>query len=103
MNKTVEEQISGLLRSARESIKAAYLKGYAVAKNDDEIRVGDEVYIIGESYKYVVTNINNSGITIMSSKGLFIPIMPKQHLRKTGRHYDISGFLKKLAEERNNE
>lgn len=34
MNKTVEEQISEFLSNSQENIKAAYLKGYAVAKKE---------------------------------------------------------------------
>lgn len=66
----------------------------------DEIRVGDEVYIINENDKSVVTNIFNAShgpvAMLLSGDAKWIDV-GLQYLNKTGKHYDaIEEVLEEL-------
>ena len=67
---------------------------------DAEIRVGDEVYIISENNKSVVTNIFNAShgpvAMLLSGDAKWIDV-GLQYLNKTGKHYpQIAEVLKEL-------
>lgn len=69
-------------------------------QKDDKIRVGDEVYIISENNKSVVTHIFNapqgSVAMLLSGDAKWIDV-ELQYLNKTGKHYDaIEEVLKEL-------
>ena len=71
-----------------------------IEADDEEIRVGDEVYIINENNKSVVTNIFNAShgpvAMLLSGDAKWIDV-GLQYLNKTGKHYDaIEEVLKEL-------
>ena len=66
----------------------------------DEIRVGDEVYVISENNKSVVTHIFNNShgpvAMLLSGDAKWIDV-ELQYLNKTGKHYDaIDDVLNEL-------
>lgn len=98
-------QIDGLIRQMTECLENAYNRGYkqGIADgniNDDEIRVGDEVYSETYGEKGVVTKVwENSDIIILSSNCSMIRT-PKNKVKKTGKHYDeMEKLLEKMRGE----
>ena len=82
--------------SASEAI--ARIKEYEgrQKKADDEIHVGDEVYCLNPTHKYVVLGfLDNGKIFVFSGKGL-TGTFPSNQVHKTGRKYPIMEILKKL-------
>lgn len=69
-------------------------------KKDDEIRIGDEVYVINENYKSVVTHIFDTSygpVAMLLSGDAKWLSMELQYLNKTGKHYSqIEEVLKEL-------
>lgn len=76
------------------------IKALEQKQKEDEIRVGDEVYIINENNKSVVTNIFNAShgpvAMLLSGDAKWIDV-ELQYLNKTGKHYSqIEEVLKEL-------
>ena len=69
---------------------------------DDEIRVGDEVYIIDRNHAFVVTHITEAGnIVGISEAGKYVDATKPELLHKTGRHFnEIEEVLKRMQEDR---
>ena len=68
-------------------------------EKDEEIKVGDEVYLFNSSYKHVVIYIDVEAdiANIISSSGNNTTVSPSI-LHKTGKHYDIKSILNQLKE-----
>lgn len=63
---------------------------------DDEIHVGDEVYCLNPTHKYVVLGfLDNGKIFVLSGKGLTGSFALNQ-VHKTGRNYPVMEILEKL-------
>ena len=90
--------------SASEAI--AKIKEYEEKqKKDDEIKVGDEVYIIMENYPSVVScvfsesGLDNPKAVHITGSGKYA-VTPCSQLHKTGRHFDcIAEVLEQLKGE----
>lgn len=82
------------------------VKALEQKQKEDEIRVGDEVYIINENNKSVVTHIFNAShgpaAMLLSGDAEWIDVdLP--YLTKTGKHYSqIEEVLKELRGDENN-
>ena len=68
-------------------------------KKKDELKVGDEVYILDRNYPYIVTSVDSLGyISFFSQNGKWGG-EHKSKLKKTGRHFpQIAEVLKQMQE-----
>jgi hypothetical protein len=99
MNKEIEQRIHEF---AEKMYQAGYQAGYEEHQKqaDAEVRVGDEVYVIDENNKSVVTNILNAShgpvAMLLSGDAKWIDV-GVQYLNKTGKHYpQIAEVMKEL-------
>ena len=68
-------------------------------KQDDEIKVGDEVYVLDKNRTYVVTRITDAGIAVLIAQSGCYSEFNKCNLKKTGRHFpEIAEVLRKMQE-----
>lgn len=86
--------------SASEAVQEIKSYEEKQKQTDAEVRVGDEVYIISENNKSVVTSIFNAShgpvAMLLSGDAKWIDV-ELQYLNKTGKHYDaIEEVLKEL-------
>ena len=105
MSKTVEEQISGFIYNAKESLKAAYCKGYNNGLNDGNINDGTFATKVKESYdnglndaekalKRVISEPSRGGLyanemqEIFGTKGICAILLT----------YSVSEIIKKIRE-----
>lgn len=66
----------------------------------DEFKVGDEVYQLNESYRYVISAFIDDDRAVLISKHGNWGTGPLNTLKKTGRHFDqMNEILEKLEEE----
>lgn len=93
---------SHIIRDFSPSEAVQEIKGYEEKQKqaDAEISVGDEVYIINENDKSVVTNIFNAShgpvAMLLSGDAKWIDV-GLQYLNKTGKHYpQIAEVMKEL-------
>lgn len=96
-------QDDNILRSANKFYKST-LQDAIERMRFGKIEVGDEVYLLDENNKKVVTEIHPAryGLvaTTITSSGKFGESIPVSQLRKTGKHYDeIPKVLLMLQEE----
>lgn len=96
-------QDDNILRSANNFYKST-LQDAIESMRFGKIEVGDEVYILDENNKRIVTEIHLAryGLvaTTIKSNGKFGESIPVSQLRKTGKHYDeIPKLLSMLQEE----
>lgn len=89
--------------SASEAI--AKIKEYEEKQKTEDIKVGDEVYIIMENYPSIVTcifsesGLDNPKAVHITGNGKYA-VTPCSQLHKTGRHFDqIAEVLEQLKEE----
>ena len=68
---------------------------------NDEFEVGDEVYQLNESYRYVISAFfDDDGRAVLISKNGKWGTSPLTILKKTGRHFDqMNEILEKLGED----
>ena len=66
-----------------------------MSKQDDSIKVGDEVEVINSGNKYIIAWIHGSLLSGFAHDGLTCRLGPKD-VRKTGRHFEISPILEAL-------
>lgn len=88
--------------SASEAIEN--IKEYEKEKQEEEqeIRVGDEVYFLDNTMKYVVTNIDGEFLKLVDCTG-DVDVDLIQNFTRTGLHFDeIENVLKKLKERKGN-
>lgn len=88
--------------SASEAI--AKIKEYEEKQTDDEIRVGDEVYIKTDGCKGIVWGIEDVDFENFGEYLVFggtSTMYHGEHLEKTGRHFDqIEEVLKQMQEDK---
>ncbi len=67
---------------------------------NNELHIGDEVYILDKNNKAVVTSLLDNGrkVNILCTSGNYL-VVETQKLHKTGRLYSIEDILKELSEE----
>ena len=66
-------------------------------KQDNEIRVGDEVYYLDHNYKSIVTRVED-GVAVMITNNGKWSTCNTEELHKTGKRYDIESILNGLKE-----
>lgn len=92
--KTVEEQISGILRNAEENTKAAYLRGYKNGLNDGNDAYNDGLNDAEKAIKRIVNEPSRGGLyanemqEIFGTKGTFVIFLK----------YSISEIIEKIRE-----
>lgn len=60
-----------------------------------KISVGDEVYILDDTDRSVVTALDGDSCVIMTCRGKF-SVIKQKNLKRTGRHFPVAEFLQKL-------
>ncbi len=60
-----------------------------------KISVGDEVYILDDTDRKVVTALDGDSCTVMTCRGKF-SVIKQSNLNKTGRHFQLEEFLREL-------
>lgn len=69
-------------------------------KQKDEIKVGDEVNPINDTWRGVVVNVDNGDLTIMGSRGISSNGYESKYFSKTGRHFpEVAELLRKMRGE----
>lgn len=63
------------------------------------IHVGDEVVSKNSSIKFIVTNIDDETVTMLSSDGQCAITHAIESFKRTGKRFDIQTILKELADE----
>ena len=88
--------------TANLSYQEAKAKFEAWLKQEDEIRVGDEIYSDGDYEKSVVMEIHGDGsVSVYTKNGCIEHWWNKMHnLKKTGRHFmEVAELLEKMRGE----
>ena len=75
----------------------AKLKAYEEEKY--RIHVGDEVVSKNSSIKFIVTNIDDETVTMLSSDGQCAITHMIESFKRTGRRFDIQTILKEIGDE----
>lgn len=67
---------------------------------DNELHIGDEVYILDKNHRSIVTSLLDGGnkANLLCASGNYI-VVETQKLYKTGRLYNVGDLLKGLSEE----
>ena len=91
--------------------KQAFDKGYsqcladndtfgAIEPFDNDYHVGDEVIADNGTASFVITSLAGNDVGGIDSEGGTYAYLPSEICYKTGRHFDVEGFLKQMKQEK---
>ena len=67
---------------------------------DGNYKVGDEVIADNGTASFVITSLKGCDIGGIDSEGETYAYLPSEICYKTGRHFDVNGFLKQMEQEK---
>jgi hypothetical protein len=90
--------MSEIVKKIREYDERKHRKE-STKDNDDEIHIGDEIYILSKNHSGIVTALLDSGnkANILCASGNY-SVVEISELHKTGRRFAIDEVLRKLKE-----
>lgn len=73
---------------------------YADNAFDGNYKVGDEVIADNGTASFVITSLKGNDVGGIDSEGGTYAYLPSEICYKTGRHFDVNGFLKQMEQEK---
>ena len=67
---------------------------------DGNYKVGDEVIADNGTASFVITSLAGNDVGGIDSEGGTYAYLPSEICYKTGRHFDVKGFLKQMEQEK---
>ena len=111
METAIRESYNAGYRAFEKEKQSEYQRGFTegfackVAAHDESVfdnnyKVGDEVIVDNGTACFVITSIDGTDVCGINSKGGTYAYFPHDICYKTGRHFDVEGFLKKMEQEK---